>query len=89
VGVTAETIRKELVVLATALDAGVPQGSDQYTVSSNDTVTVDYIQTDRLALPRVNVREVHSFDVSSCRIAKIVGYVHGPLTLFTTGITSS
>lgn len=86
VGVTAETVRSELVVLATALNAGVPEGSDHYTVNPNNTVTVDYIQTNRIALPRVNVREIHSIDTSTCQISKIVGYVHGPLTAVTAGL---
>ena len=44
VGVTATTVRLELVGLATVLDAGVPQGSDSYIVNSNGTVTSDFIQ---------------------------------------------
>lgn len=86
VGVTAGTVRAELVALATALNADVPQGSDSYQVNANNTVTVDYIQTNRIALPRVNVREIHSIDVATCRISKIVGYVQGPLTAITGGI---
>lgn len=44
VGFTAETVRAELVLLATLLNAGVPQGSDSYIVNSNGTVTSDFIQ---------------------------------------------
>lgn len=44
VGVTAETVRLELVALATALNADVPQGSDSYIVNNNGTVTSDFIQ---------------------------------------------
>ena len=86
VGITAETVRQELVVLAIALNAGVPQGSDHYLVNANGTVTVDYIQTNNIALPVVNVREIHSIDVATCKIEKIVGYVHGPLTAVTAGL---
>ena len=86
VGVTADTVRAELVILATALNAGVPQGSDKYQVNANNTVTVDFIQTDRIALPRTHVREIHRIDTSTCQISKIVGYVHGPLTAVTAGL---
>lgn len=44
VGFTAETVRAELVLLATLLDADVPQGSDSYIVNANGTVTSDFIQ---------------------------------------------
>jgi hypothetical protein len=47
VGVTADTVRAELVALATVLDAEVENGPDAgatYTVNSNGTVTVDYVQ---------------------------------------------
>lgn len=47
VGVTADTVRAELVALGTALDAGVPGGPDNganYTINPNSTVTVDFIQ---------------------------------------------
>jgi hypothetical protein len=77
------------VALATALKASVPAGSEHYTVNSNSTVTVDYIQTNQIALPRVTVREIHSIDPATCRISKIVGYVHGPLTAITGGLELS
>ena len=86
VGVTADTIRQELVVLATVLNAGVPAGSDTYICNANGTVTSDFIQTDQIALPMTHVREVHSFDDSQCEISKIIGYVHGPLTAVTAGL---
>lgn len=86
VGVTADTVRTELVVLATALNAGVPQGSDSYTCNANGTVTVDYVQTDVVALPRSQVREIHSFDDEACQISNIIGYVHGALTGVTAGL---
>lgn len=46
-GVTADTVRAELVLLATVLDAGVPEGSDSYIVNQNGTVTADFIQVSR------------------------------------------
>ncbi|KAK4621922.1 hypothetical protein CLAFUW4_06591 [Fulvia fulva] len=79
VGVTDSTVCLELVGLATVLDAGVPEGSDSYIVNSNGTVTSDFIQTDRLVLQAVHVREIHEFDESTCRISKILGYVNGSL----------
>lgn len=36
------------------------------------------IQTDRIALPRVQVREIHYFN-EACQIAEIIGFVHGSL----------
>jgi len=86
VGVTASSVRALLVVLATVLDADVPQGSDNYLVNANNTVTVDFIQTNRIALPEVQVREIHSFDPHTCQITKIVGYVNGPVTAVTGGL---
>jgi hypothetical protein len=50
-GVTAAGVRTELVALATALDAGVEDA--QVFCNSNGTATSDFIQTDRIALPRV------------------------------------
>lgn len=47
VGVTAGTVRLELVTLATVLNAGVPQGSDSYINNANGSVTVDYLQVRR------------------------------------------
>lgn len=44
VGVTAETVRLELVALATALDAGVPKNSVHFINNANGTVTSDFIQ---------------------------------------------
>lgn len=44
VGITADTVRLELVALATILNAGVPQGSGSYINNANGSVTVDYIQ---------------------------------------------
>ncbi|EMC95532.1 hypothetical protein BAUCODRAFT_492943 [Baudoinia panamericana UAMH 10762] len=85
-GVTADTVRQELVILATVMNAGVPQGFDKYMCNANGTVTVDYVQTDFVALPMSQVREIHSFDDSTCQISKIVGYVHGPLTVVTAGL---
>ncbi|CAK1356771.1 uncharacterized protein RHO25_009047 [Cercospora beticola] len=81
VGFTADTVRAELVALGTILDADVPGGPDNgatFTVNQNGTVTVDFVQTDRIALPRVDVREIHSFN-EQCEITKILGYVRGPL----------
>ncbi|KAK4499754.1 hypothetical protein PRZ48_007940 [Zasmidium cellare] len=78
VGITADTVRGELVALATILNAGVPQGSDSYIVNPNGTVTSDFIQTDRVALPSEQVREIHEFN-DACQITKITGYVHGKL----------
>ncbi|KAK5696074.1 hypothetical protein LTR97_008494 [Elasticomyces elasticus] len=86
VGVTADTVRAELVILATAINAGVPVGSDKYQVNSNNTVTVDYVQTDVIALPRSQVREIHTIDPSTCQISNILGYVHGALTVVTAGL---
>ena len=51
VGVTADTVRSELVGLATVLNAGVPAGSVQYIDNTNGTVTSDFVQVS------------HSFDV--------------------------
>lgn len=82
-GVDATTTRAVLVGLGIVLDAGVPQGSDRYTVNGNGSVTVDYIQTDGIALQKVDVREIHSFDEQSCEISGIVGYVRGSLEAFT------
>ncbi|KAM3425770.1 hypothetical protein BST61_g7700 [Cercospora zeina] len=79
VGFTAETVRAELVALATALDADVPGGPDDgavFTVNGNGTVTVDFVQTDRIVLPRVDVREIHAFN-ERCEITKILGFVRG------------
>ncbi|KAK4968344.1 hypothetical protein LTR42_009627 [Elasticomyces elasticus] len=86
VGVTADTVRAELVILATAINAGVPVGSDKYQVNSNNTVTVDYVQTDVIALPRSQVREIHTVDPTTCQISNILGYVHGALTVVTAGL---
>ena len=47
VGLTADTVRAELVALGTVLDAKVPGGpvnGANYTVNPNSTVTVDFIQ---------------------------------------------
>lgn len=77
VGITAETLRLELVLLATALNAGVPMGSDNYTSNANRTVTVDSVQTDDLALQRVKVREIRSLDKKVCEISSIVEFVVG------------
>ena len=44
VGVTAATVRSELVVLATALNAGVPASSVRYIFNANGTATSDFIQ---------------------------------------------
>lgn len=60
----------------------MPEGSDHYMVNPNGTVTVDYIQTDGVALQRVDVREIHSFD-DSCQITGITGYVRGNVEAFT------
>ncbi|KAL8805681.1 MAG: hypothetical protein Q9182_001825 [Xanthomendoza sp. 2 TL-2023] len=43
-GLTADTVRVELVALATALDSGVPAQSVRYTDNRNGSVTVDYVQ---------------------------------------------
>lgn len=85
-GTTASTIGTELVAPATALNADVPQGSDSYRVNANGTVTVDYVQINRIALPKVDARGVHNFNLASHRISRIVGYVNGPLTAVTGGI---
>lgn len=53
-------------------------------VNSNGTVTVDYIQTDGIALQEVDVREIHSFN-TACQITGIIGYVRGNLEEFTGG----
>lgn len=82
-GVDAITTRAVLVGLGNALDAGVPKGSDHYTANKNGSVTVDYIQTDGIALQKVDVREIHSFDEQTCEISGIVGYVRGSLEAFT------
>jgi len=74
------------VVLATALNAGVPVGSDSYTCNANGTVTVDFVQTDQVVLPRTQVREVHSFEEGKCEIEEIVGFVHGALSVVTAGL---
>lgn len=37
-----------------------------------------FLQTDRLVLPAVQVREIHEFN-DACEITKITGYVNGPL----------
>lgn len=86
---SSDDLNIQLVVLATVLNADVPQGSDSYTVNANGSVTVDYIQTNRIALPQVDVREVHTFDLATCRTERIVGFVFGPLTSFTGGIELS
>ncbi|KAF2207251.1 hypothetical protein CERZMDRAFT_102536 [Cercospora zeae-maydis SCOH1-5] len=81
VGFTADTVRAELVALATVLDADVPGGPDDgavFTVNGNGTVTVDFVQTNRIVLPRVDVREIHSFN-ENCEITKILGFVRGNL----------
>ncbi|KAF7190218.1 Alpha-ketoglutarate-dependent 2,4-dichlorophenoxyacetate dioxygenase [Pseudocercospora fuligena] len=57
-GVTAETVGAELVLLATLLNADVPQGSDSYIVNKNGTVTSDFIQMRFEHLPEI-------FDVSN------------------------
>ncbi|CEJ87756.1 hypothetical protein VHEMI04505 [[Torrubiella] hemipterigena] len=80
-GVDALTTRAVLVSLGTLLEAGVPQGSDHYSVNPNGTVTVDYIQTDGIALQKVDVREIHSFN-SDCQITGITGYVRGNVEAF-------
>lgn len=51
VGVTADTVRQELVVLATVLNAGVPPNSVSYTNNANGSVTVDFIQVYRCLIP--------------------------------------
>lgn len=75
-----------MVSLGTVLEAGVPEGSDHYTVNKNGSITVDYIQTDGIALQRVDVREVHSFNDDSCEITGIDGYVRGNVEAFTGGL---
>lgn len=80
-GVNAFTTRAVLLILGRVLDAGVPEGSDHYTVNDNGTVTVDYIQTDGVALQRVDVREIHSFN-AACQITGITGYVRGNVEAF-------
>ncbi|PPJ53942.1 hypothetical protein CBER1_05824 [Cercospora berteroae] len=80
VGFTADTVRAELVALGTILDADVPGGPDNgatFTVNRNGSVTKDFVQTNRIALPRVDVREIHSFNEQTCQITKILGYVRG------------
>ena len=37
------------------------------------------LQLDGIALPREHVREIHDFDLTTCQISRILGYVHGPL----------
>lgn len=80
-GVDALSTRAVLVVLGAILEADVPQGSDHYTVNPNGTITVDYIQTDGIALQKVNVREIHSFD-DDCQITGITGYIRGNIEAF-------
>ena len=96
VGVTADTVRSELVALATALNAGVKNA--RVYCNANGTATSDLIQvslaghvelmatddcqTDRIALPYSSVRELHTFN-SACQIKTIVGWVHGPLASVT------
>lgn len=81
-GFNALTTRALLLVLGVVLDAGVPDGSDRYTVNSNGTVTVDYTQTDGLARQTVDVREIHSFNSTNCQIIGITGFVRGNLEAF-------
>lgn len=73
--------RAVLVVLGAILEADVPQGSDHYTVNPNGTITVDYIQTDGIALQKVDVREIHSFN-DNCQITGITGYIRGNIEAF-------
>jgi hypothetical protein len=87
VGVTADTVRAELVSLATVLNAGVK--NPHVYCNANGTATSDFIQvsfikrqsqragadterTDRIALPYCHVRELHTFN-AACQIKTIVG----------------
>ncbi|KAI1357764.1 hypothetical protein F5Y08DRAFT_323443 [Xylaria arbuscula] len=79
VGLTADTVRTELVILGAVLNANVPAHSVHYINNSNGSVTVDFIQIDSNVLPHEQVREIHEFDQRSCQITKITGYVHGPV----------
>lgn len=49
-----------------------------------------HLQTDRIVLPYVHVREVHYFN-DACQISKIIGYVHGDIVcpVDTDGIVDS
>ncbi|KAF2482868.1 hypothetical protein BDY17DRAFT_309974 [Neohortaea acidophila] len=79
VGVTAETVRAELVGLATVLFASVPGPNHAtYINNANGSVTADFIQNDNIVLPSEHVREIHYFN-SDCQITEILGYVNGPL----------
>lgn len=80
-GVDALSTRAVLVVLGAILEADVPKGSDHYTVNPNGTITVDYIQTDGIALQKVDVREIHSFN-DDCQITGITGYIRGNIEAF-------
>lgn len=41
-------------------------------------LTKSTLQTDRIVLPYVHVREVHYFN-DACQISQIIGYVHGDI----------
>ncbi|KAK3658043.1 hypothetical protein LTR56_000749 [Elasticomyces elasticus] len=68
------------------MNAGVPAGSDKYQVKSNNTVTVDCVQTDFVALPRSQGQKIHTIDPTTCQISNIFGYLHGALKVVTAGL---
>jgi hypothetical protein len=92
-GVDALSVRLVLAGGGTALFAGVEDPS--YIINRNGSVTFDLIQvrsfvmfsnpkltlrqTDLTALPYTQFREVHEYDLTTCKMTKITGYGFGQL----------
>lgn len=72
VGFSAETVRTELVLLATALDAGVPPSSIHFINNGNGTVTSDFIQVSAPA----SCMMLQNASANACNLRPIESYYH-------------